>query len=100
MSAVVRRSAARAAASGSSERRTSSRSRASSGVRSVTLASLCAPSSTSPSDFSRRSASRSGVVLIPIVRAKVAWFSTWPGANSPVRIRARSVVYAKSLLVE
>jgi hypothetical protein len=37
---------------------------------------------------------------MPIVRARVAWFSTCPGANSPERIFSRSVRYAKSLFVE
>ena len=71
--ACVRRSAASDAASGSRDRRTSSRSRASSALSGATRASRCASSSTRPCCLSRRRASRSGVVLMPICGPG------WPG---------------------
>ena len=81
-SASVRRCAAREAASGSRLRRSSSRSRASVASSGRTRASRWASSSTRPSCLSRRSASRRGVVLIPIAaRARPA------GGRRPGRAR-------------
>ena len=91
-SASVRRCAASDAASGSRLRRISSRSRASVASSGRTRASRWASRSTRPSCLSRRSASRRGVVLIPIVCARAAWGRTAPGASSPDRMSARTRV--------